>query len=269
MLAADDTVVRMAAQQAVLAAGGASVPRLIEQLAQGKVDANAALAVIANLPDPRFIPLLEEYASSDDDRTRTLIAKALGNGGSSSVPQLLTMLEDADETVRATAIDSLARLDAMASVNAIGACLADRSFMVRRAAGEALDRLGAAGRLVLRRHLEHHDRFAADMARQVLDSASARLGVSLLPASDEVLIDLDEPDAYAAVEVAKPVDLTVYRPDQIRATVHAEANRALGQVSDEAGSGPLTHAEMTNAMFFAITAADVIEALLAPVEPAS
>ncbi len=266
MLAADDAVVRMAAQQAILNAGSDAVPLLIEQLALGAIDSLAALEVVANLPDSRFIPLLADHAASNDDRTRTLTAKALGNGGSASVSLLREMLSDHNATVRATAIDSLSRLDAVASVNAIGACLADRSFAVRRAAGEALDALGSAGRLVLRRHLEHPDRFAADMARQVLDSASARLGVNLLPVSDEVLIDLGESDAYAEIEVAKPLDLTLYRPEAIRATVHAEANRALAQVCTEEQRGPLTDSEITSAMFFAITAADVIDALLAPVD---
>ncbi len=266
MLSAEDAVVRMAAQQAVLNAGSESVPWLIEQLARNTIDTNAALAVIANLPDPRFIPLLADRTTANDDRTRQLIAKALGNGGSASVSLLHAMLDDSNEIVRATAIESLSRLDAVASVSAIGTCLGDRSFLVRRAAGDALDHLGPAGRLVLRRHLEDTDRFAADMARQVLDSASARLGVNLLPASDEVLIDLGETDAYAGIEAAKPCDLTRYRPEEIRATVHAEANRALAQVAADRIDGPLSRDEITRAMFFAITAADVIDALLAPAD---
>ncbi len=269
MLAADDIVVRKAAQQAVLNAGAASVPSLIEQLSIGSVDAIAALEVIANLPDQRFAPVLSTYVDDPDQRVRVLTAKALGNGASSSIDLLLELLLDDDEVVRATAIESLSKLDAVATVNAIGACLSDSSFSVRRSAGQALDELGAAGRLVLRRHLDDHDRFAADMARQVLDSASARLGVNLLPIADDILIDLGESDAYASIPVAAagacPVDLANYRPEEIRATVHAEANRALARSSDERGSGPLSKSEMATTMFFAITATDVIDALLSPV----
>lgn len=263
LLSNEHTSVRMAAQQAVLTAGSASVPHLIRQLSQGSVDAHAALEVVANLPDPRFVALLAAHAQSSEPRTRALAAKALGNGASASVELLHRLLGDSDETVRATAIESLARLDAVTSVNALGACLGDSSFLVRRAAGVALDRLGAPGRLVLRRELDSGDRFAADMARQVLDSASARLGVDLLPTSDDVLIELGELDAYAAV------DLSSYTPDLIRSTVHAEANRALATVSAAPASGPLSDQEIVAAMFFAITATDVIDALLAPVSALS
>lgn len=276
MLSNEHTSVRMAAQQAVLVAGSAAVPHLIEQLAHGAVDADAALEVVANLPDPRFVAPLTKHAESSDSVTRALTAKALGNGASSSVELLHRLLEDPDESVRATAIESLARLDAIMSVNAIGACLSDSSFLVRRAAGVALDQLGAPGRLALRRQLDSDDRFAADMARQVLDSASARLGIDLVPRSDEVLIELGELDAYAVVEPAGGrqveayrsdglVDLSDYTVDAIRSTVHTEANRGLATASASGGSGPLTNQEMTSAMFFAITATEVIDALLAPV----
>ena len=49
--------------------------------------------------------------------------------------------------------------------------LGDPAWEVRRAAGLALDRLGGPGQLYLRRALDSTDRFARDMARQVLDRA--------------------------------------------------------------------------------------------------
>jgi hypothetical protein len=52
--------------------------------------------------------------------------------------------------------------------------LSDPSWSVRRAAGRALDALGAAGHVVLRSHLFDEDRYARDMARQILDAAAAR-----------------------------------------------------------------------------------------------
>ncbi len=266
MLSAPDTVVRLAAQSAVLAAGPAAVPRLVKRLRSTIDDPLSLLEVVANLSDPRLLEALAPHVSSPDPRARMLIAQALGNdAGVGGVDVLHELLHDPDETVRATAIDALARLDALASANRIAHLLGDPSFLVRRTAGAALDRLGATGRLALRRSLESEDRFARDMARQVLDSASARIGVSLLPVSTEILIQLDESDPYAAAH-DRAVDLSSYTADDITRTVHAEANRALGRVDATPGSGPLTRQEIASAFFFAITAADVIDALLGPAE---
>ncbi len=265
MLASDDAAIRLAAQQAVLSAGAAAVPQLLDRLATttGPDDTVAILEVVANLSDQRLVAGLGLHARSTDVRVRRLAAKALGHGsGPGAVATLHELLDDPSELVRATAVESLARMDSVASVNRIGALMNDASFVVRRTAGLALDQLGSPGRLALRRVLECDDRFARDMARQVLDSAGARLGVNLVPASIDVLIDLDEADPYEAIEVARPVDLRPYGAERIRATVHAEANRALAEAIGEAGEGPLTEREISTAMFMAISAADLVDALL-------
>ncbi len=266
MLSAGDTVVRLAAQQAVLTAGPAAVPRLVARLRSTLDDPLPVLEVVANLSDPRLLEALGPHLGSPDARVRRLIAQALGNdAGVGGVEVLHELLDDVDETVRATAIDALARLDALASANRIGQRLSDPSFVVRRAAGAALDRLGATGRLALRCSLDADDRFARDMARQVLDSASARIGVPLVPVSTDVLIPLAEPDPYSPAR-DRDVDLSGYSVDDITRTVHAEANRALARIDSVPGSGPLTRQEIASAFFFAITAADVIDALLGPAE---
>jgi hypothetical protein len=54
--------------------------------------------------------------------------------------------------------------------------LRDRTWRVRREAGLALRAIGAAGALFLRRALKGDDRFAADMAQQVLDLPEAAAG---------------------------------------------------------------------------------------------
>ena len=54
--------------------------------------------------------------------------------------------------------------------------LRDERWRVRREAGLALRALGAPGTLFLRRALKGDDRFAADMAQQVLDLPEAATG---------------------------------------------------------------------------------------------
>jgi hypothetical protein len=54
--------------------------------------------------------------------------------------------------------------------------LRDRTWRVRRESGLALRAIGAPGVLFLRRALKGDDRFAADMAQQVLDLPEAATG---------------------------------------------------------------------------------------------
>ena len=108
-----------------------------------------------------------------------MAAKALGSGtGVGAIDVLNKLLDDDSPDVRANAIGGLQRLESHESVAAIGRRLSDSAWRVRRAAGYALDEMGAPGQLVLRRALEDADPYARDMARQVLDgsmAASARM----------------------------------------------------------------------------------------------
>jgi hypothetical protein len=54
--------------------------------------------------------------------------------------------------------------------------LCDSTWRVRRQSALALRALGAPGTLFLRRALKGDDRFAADMAQQILDLPAAALG---------------------------------------------------------------------------------------------
>jgi hypothetical protein len=55
-------------------------------------------------------------------------------------------------------------------------CLRDSSWRVRKESALALRAIGAPGALFLRRALKGGDRFAADMAQQVLDLPAAAAG---------------------------------------------------------------------------------------------
>ena len=194
LLEDDAIVVRMAAQDAVLQAGARAVPALLDRLQLGKANALQALQVAANLPDARLTNALDDYAHSTDVDRRRLAAEALSHGGGEATAQILERLAvDEEESVRIAAIDSLAVIRSYRSAAVVGRALADRAWPVRRAAGLALDELGAPGHMLLRRHLRDDDPFARDMARQMLDSIAARTGLTIIPALDNPL-DLVDAD---------------------------------------------------------------------------
>ena len=206
MLSDDSPAVSFAVQRALLQAGAACVPRLLAHLSEPGADVLQALEVAANLADPRLLEVLDRHASAEDPQVREMAAKALGNGaGTEAASVLHRLVQDDDPAVRTRAIESLARMESLSSVTVVGRCLADSSFQVRRAAGLALEQLGAPGRLTLRRHLSDSDRFARDMARQVLDANAARTGISVIPPLDSPLAGLDEVDSYAGIRAAWPI----------------------------------------------------------------
>ncbi len=175
--------VRLSAKNALLRAGSFAIEPLLLLLAEGGPFVGEAMDVATDLPDNRLVVALQEYATSSEAAHRQMAARALGTGtGIGATETLHQLLADPDADVRTSAIVALQRLDSFESVVAIGRAMSDKSFMARRAAGHALDELGPAGQLVLRRTLKSSDPFARDMARQVLDgslSASARMVSSM------------------------------------------------------------------------------------------
>ncbi len=194
LLGDESLAVRIAAQRALICAGAASVNELLQHLDMGGSSSLAALEVAANLSDARLTGAIDRYTRDSDPVARTMACRALGNGvGTEGTPLLHRLLNDVEPEVKAAAIQALGQLGSQRSVVLIGAALRDRSFLVRRSAGVALDMLGAPGHLVLRRHLRDPDRYARDMARQMLDAAAARQGLDLVPSHDTIHIPVAEP----------------------------------------------------------------------------
>lgn len=231
LLRDDSVAVRLAVQQKLLEVGSRAVPVLLDEL-HGERHVLEVLEVAANLADPRLVEALIGHTRSDDAEVRATAARALGSGSGPGAAAVLDELcTDDDSDVRVAAIEGLARMESQASVATIGRALGDRSWMVRRAAGLALDRLGAPGRLILRGHLHASDPFARDMARQVLDAIAAREGVSLIPPVEDPLIDMEalvraaEEAIHADDEAAAANAAT---PDAAVADAPATADAAAG-----------------------------------------
>jgi HEAT repeat protein len=134
----------------------------------------AALVVAVGLAEPRLLTPALCLCRDPSPRVRALAATLLGAlGGSAGVEDLTALLTDPTPAVRAAAARALGRLGHWPAAPALAPLLRDRVWAVRREAALALHVLGAPGLLFLRRYLADADRFAADMARQVLDLPEA------------------------------------------------------------------------------------------------
>jgi HEAT repeat protein len=100
---------------------------------------------------------------------RALAIDVVGRtGGADAVERLTALLADPAPAPRAAAARALGHLGHWPAAGRLRELLRDPAWDVRRAAGVALHALGAPGALLLRRALLDEDRFAADMARQIL-----------------------------------------------------------------------------------------------------
>jgi HEAT repeat protein len=174
----DDPVpaVRTGAQQALLRGDARIAEPLVTYLwnASGP-GAALALEIVTNLPDPRYGAVLAHHAQDADPQRRAMVARGLGAGAAlDGQPVLRALLEDPHAEVRAAAARAVASAHLVEFVGAVGRLLSDASWNVRRTAGDALAALGAPGTVTLRAQLFAEDRFARDMARQVLDALAAR-----------------------------------------------------------------------------------------------
>lgn len=148
---------------------------VIEPLARhlfspGRPAVESALRVAVGLADHRFLAPVMTLCRDPSARVRALAAGLLGKlGGDQSVDILKTLLADDDPGVRAAAGQALGQLRHWPAASALAALLRDPAWTVRREVGLALRNFGSPGILFLRRALKDPDRFAADMAQQVLD----------------------------------------------------------------------------------------------------
>lgn len=129
-----------------------------------------ALEVAVSLAQPSFAAPAVRLCGSETPEVRRLAAVLLGAvGGQEGTEALARLLSDPELTVRASAARALGRIGHWPAAAAVASLLRDAEWEVRQAAGFALRSLGSPGELMLRRYRQDHDRFAADMAQQILD----------------------------------------------------------------------------------------------------
>jgi hypothetical protein len=178
LLADPATQARFAVQNALLRMGNLIALPLASFLeTHSGRSAEAGLRVAESVAVPGFLSSALRHSHSEDPGVREAAAKLLGGiAGAEAGARLMEMLSDADSSVRAGAASALGRMRYWQAGSLLAERLRDQRWRVRREAGIALRGLGAAGTLFLRRALKGDDRFAADMAEQVLELPEAAAG---------------------------------------------------------------------------------------------
>ena len=194
MLSDEDLACRLTAQGALIRMGRHAVPAIVSHLAEAAPASLAtALLVASRVHNSALTGPALAHRDHSDPAVRAAVAQVIAaGGGSDSVEGLEGLLADPAALVRATAAAGLGSLGHWPSSPLLADRLGDPAWEVRRAAGLALDRLGGPGRLYLQRALQSTDRFAQDMARQVLDRASLGQGAAGLVEPAVLAIDGQE-----------------------------------------------------------------------------
>jgi len=178
LLADPATQARFAVQNALLRMGNVIAGPLSTFLeTHSDRAAEAGLRVAESVAEPRFLASALRLSRAENIGVREAAAKLLGAiAGAEPAARLVEMLADGDSHVRAAAASALGRMHYWQAGSQLAERLRDQRWHVRREAGLALRAIGAPGTLLLRRALKGDDRFAADMAQQVLDLPEAAAG---------------------------------------------------------------------------------------------
>ena len=178
LLADPATQARFAVQNALLRMGGVIAGPLASFLEthSGRA-AEAGLRVAESVAEPSFAPAALRLSREGDIGIRVAAARLLGAiGDPAAAVRLKEMLGDDDSRVRAAAAQSLGRMQHWQAASLLFERMRDSAWRVRKEAALALRAIGAPGVLFLRRAINSDDRFAADMAQQVLDLPATAAG---------------------------------------------------------------------------------------------
>lgn len=173
------TLCRFNVQDSLLRLGRVSVEPLGHYLDTHSGEANfPALRVAVEMAQPAFAAPAEALCRDAHPRVRARAAELLGAiGGRSGTAVLVSLLADPAAEVRQAAAHALGRMGHWPAAGETAKLLRDPEWEVRRAAAIALRAMGDPGMLLLRRFRDDADRFAADMARQVLQMPRGAEGI--------------------------------------------------------------------------------------------
>ncbi len=153
-----------------------AIPELPVPLLRAGVDAIGRLGLV----DLSGVPA--GVAAHPDPEVRASALRAMGRIGTlpgDAGESVVRSLHDDIEFVRVQATRAAGLLPRRTALPALWNGLGDPSWWVRRASAESLHRLGEPGALTLRQAAARHpDRFARDMAAQVLRDAAASTGAA-------------------------------------------------------------------------------------------
>jgi hypothetical protein len=167
------TLCDYSAKDALLRMGSSVIEPLACYLSTHSDEAclESALTVALGLASPQFLPPALALCRHQSPRVRLRAVSILGAlGGIDGVSALMERLNDPAAEVRTEAARALGALGYWPAASRLAAALRDPAWTVRRESALSLRELGAPGLLFLRQTLSETDQFAADIARQVLDS---------------------------------------------------------------------------------------------------
>jgi len=157
--------------------GEAGVPELHGTLSEStnRSARLGALEAIGEIQHADSLPILEAHLADKDVDVRAYATRAIGRiGGDAAVPLLVRSLRDSAWEVRAVAARALAPVRDPDALEALQAALADASWWVRLNAAESIAAQEAEGADTLRRTLASQDKFARDIATQMLERLQSR-----------------------------------------------------------------------------------------------
>ena len=175
MLGDPEALCRFSAKDSLLRIGRAACGPLASFLSEARADEREdALEIAVGIAEPGLLGSALSLCRHDHAGTRARAATLAGAiGGEAAVEALTDLLADRDPAPRAAAARALGKLGHWPVAPQLASLLGDPSWEVRQAAALALRAIGAPGSLMLRRSRSDDDRFARDMARQVLDIPTA------------------------------------------------------------------------------------------------
>ena len=174
MLADENALCRFAAKDALMRLGVAATPILVSRLANPDDALTIPLLEVASaIPTHAFLAAAMSHAGDPRPGVRLLAARLLrGIGGPSAAERLTRLAGDTDMAVRVTASEALGYLNHWVAAPTIAKLLDDPESRVRLEAALALDRLGPAGELLLRRARSKGSERASAAASRILDDPS-------------------------------------------------------------------------------------------------
>jgi len=168
---------RFMAQNSLLRMEALPVPFLARfMLRESGLGLEGALEVALGLAESRLFAPAMKVCKYRSPTIQALAARLLGQiGGKEGAAVLNELLRHPEAAVRAAAARALGKLGEWPSAPALARALRDSAWDVRLAAGLGLRSLGSPGILMLRRALTDEDKFAREMARQVMEIPASAL----------------------------------------------------------------------------------------------
>jgi HEAT repeat protein len=207
-------------------------------------------------PDGAELHHLAQSLANPSARVRIQALDRIGNLGSLAKPlfvQLLTLLDDMNDTVRAVAVDAVRRLGIRSenTVERLRAVLKRGEYYSSRHAAVALAQLGAAGIPAL---LEATTSRAYGVSHHASNALAEIRAIDAVPMLIEALNDALRSDADCQVELGKELKVEMHSGPHIAKHIC----QALGKIGCPSAVQPLANAKSSHCKWTAQSASEAL-----------